>query len=68
MSSPKLIENQPSDAVRQESPEPDWANMTDEEKQAMQMLSNQQISAEKVTSQVLKLCNVVRRRMDVHGE
>ena len=41
MSSPKLLDNQQSDAVRQESPEPDWGNMTEEEKQAMQMLSNQ---------------------------
>lgn len=31
-------------------------------------MSSQDISAEKVTSQVLKLCNIVRRRLDVHGD
>ena len=38
----------------------DHANLSEEEKKAIAMLSNQEISPENVTSQVLKLCNVVR--------
>ena len=34
--------------------------MTEEEKAALKMLSNTEVSPERVTGQVLKLCNVVR--------
>ena len=46
--------------------------MTEEEKQFL--LNSQQeeslgdINADKVTNKVLKICNVIRQRLDVHGE
>ena len=45
----------------------DWGSMTDEERQAMKMMGGIDISAEKVTNQMLKICNVVRNRMDVRN-
>ena len=43
--------------------------MSSDERAAMQMLgSSSSISPERVTNQVLKICNVVREKLDVHGE
>lgn len=42
----------------------DWSKMTEEEKQAFQMLNAADISPELVTNQVLKLCNIVRQSLD----
>ena len=47
----------------------DWTQMSSDERAAMQMLgSSSSISPEKVTNEVLKICNVVRQKLDVHGE
>ena len=47
----------------------DWKSMSEEEKLvAMQVMSKQEISPEQVTGQVLKLCNVVRDRMDLRRD
>jgi hypothetical protein len=45
----------------------DWNSMSEEEKKAMQIMSQTEISPERVTSQVLKICNVIRQRLDVKG-
>ncbi len=42
--------------------------MSEEEKKAMQIMSQTEISPEMVTSQVLKICNVVRQRLDVTAQ
>ncbi len=46
----------------------DWNQMSEEEKKAMQIMSQTEISPERVTSQVLKICNVIRQRLDVTGQ
>lgn len=45
----------------------DWNSMSEEEKKVMQMMSQTQISPEKVTNQVLKICNVIRQPLSVNG-
>ena len=47
--------------------QPDWGSMTEDEKRATQIVSQAEISPEKVTNQVLQICNVVRQRLAVHG-
>lgn len=46
----------------------DWNQMSEEEKKAVQIMSQTEISPERVTSQVLKICNVIRQRLDVKGQ
>ncbi len=46
----------------------DWNQMSEEEKKAVQIMSQTEISPERVTSQVLKICNVIRQRLDVTGQ
>ena len=41
--------------------------MTEDEKRAV-IVSQAEISPEKVTNQVLQICNVVRQRLAVHGD
>lgn len=41
--------------------------MTEEERRVMELLGSSSTQADQVTGQVLKLCNVVRQRLDVHG-
>lgn len=38
--------------------------MSEEERAAMQLLSKQDISPDQITGDVLKLCNIVRKRLD----
>jgi hypothetical protein len=43
------------------------ANMTEDERRAV-IVSQAEISPEKVTNQVLQICNVVRQPLAVHGD
>ena len=45
----------------------EWKNLTEEEKAILQRHSRQKINPGQVTNQVLKLCGVVRQKLDVHG-
>lgn len=46
----------------------EWKRLSEEEKAAVRMLQHNDVSAESVTQEVLKLCNVVRQPLDIKGE
>ena len=42
--------------------------MSEEEKAAVQLLQKQEISPDQITGDVLKLCNIVRKRLDLRAD